>query len=56
METMDRVCAQLGVPMAPHKREGPTTCLIFLGIEIDTVAGAGQLGVPGMAASVQRYF
>ncbi len=22
VETMDRVCAQLGVPMAPHKREG----------------------------------
>ena len=25
--------------MAAHKREGPTTCLTFLGIEIDTVKG-----------------
>ena len=35
---LDLVCAKLGVPMAPHKRDGPTTCLIFLGIQIDTVA------------------
>ncbi len=25
--------------MAAHKREGPTTCLTFLGIEVDTVRG-----------------
>ena len=31
------VCASLGVPLAPEKVEGPTTCLTFLGIEIDTV-------------------
>ncbi len=43
VETMDAVCRQLGVPMAPHKREGPTTCLVFLGIEIDTVAGELRL-------------
>ena len=43
VQTMDTVCARLGVPMAPHKREGPTTCLIFLGIEIDTVAGELRL-------------
>ena len=29
--------AQLGVPIAPDKVEGPTTCLTFLGIEIDTI-------------------
>ena len=29
--------------MAPHKRDGPTTCLIFLGIQIDTVAGELRL-------------
>ena len=29
LETLDRVCGQLGVPMAAHKREGPTKCLTF---------------------------
>ena len=43
MDILDRVCDRLGVPMAPHKRDGPTTCLIFLGIEIDTVAGELRL-------------
>ena len=30
--------------MAAHKREGPTTCLTFLGIEVDTLNG--QLRLP----------
>ena len=29
----------LGVPIAEHKRNGPTTCLVFLGITIDTLEG-----------------
>ncbi|XP_069186395.1 uncharacterized protein [Procambarus clarkii] len=29
------LCEQLGVPLAPHKTEGPCTRLTFLGIEID---------------------
>ena len=33
---LDRVCSALGVPIAEHKREGSTTCLVFLGIEINT--------------------
>ena len=31
---ISNVCASLGVPLAPEKVEGPTTCLTFLGIEI----------------------
>ena len=31
-------CKCLGVPVAAHKTEGPSTCLTFLGIQIDTVA------------------
>ena len=31
-------CKELGIPLAPHKSVGPTSCLIFLGIEIDSVA------------------
>ncbi len=40
---VDRVCRSLGVPLATHKREGPTTCITFLGILIDTIAGQLQL-------------
>ena len=33
-----------GIPIAEHKRDGPTTCLTFLAIEIDTIAA--QLRLP----------
>ena len=33
---LDWVCSALGVPIAEHKREGLTTCFVFLGIEINT--------------------
>ena len=36
LDTLDRVFRGLGVALADHKREGPTTCLTFLGIEVDT--------------------
>ena len=35
---LESVCKSLGVPLAAHKSEGPSTCLTFLGIEIDSVA------------------
>lgn len=31
------LCSYLGIPLAVSKQEGPTTCLIFLGIVVDTV-------------------
>lgn len=31
-----QLCTRLGVPMAAHKTEGPTTRLTFLGIQLDT--------------------
>ena len=37
-------CAFLGILVAEHKRDGPTTCFTFLGIEVDTIAG--QLRLP----------
>ena len=40
---LQRECCGLGVPIAPHKTVGPTTCLVFLGIEIDTLAGELRL-------------
>ena len=37
-------CEALGFTLAPEKQEGPTTRLVFLGIDIDTVAG--RLSLP----------
>ena len=45
LSRLRQLCGELGVPIAEHKMDGPTTCLMFLGIEIDTVAG--QLRLPG---------
>ena len=41
---LNEACAYLYVPIADHKCDGPTTCLTFLGIEADTIAG--QLRLP----------
>ena len=38
MTCLAQTCEQPKVPLAPHKCEGPSTCLKFLGIEIDTVS------------------
>ncbi len=38
LRILDKHCARLGIPIAQHKREVPTTCLTFLGIEIDTMS------------------
>ena len=38
-------CTALGVTLAPEKKEGPATRLVFLGIEVDIVAGT--LSLPG---------
>ena len=40
---LDRECKVLGVPIADHKREGPTTCLTYLGIVVDTAVGELRL-------------
>ena len=39
-------CLELGVPVAQNKVEGPATVLTFLGIQVDTWAGA--LSLPPM--------
>ena len=36
LETVVRILRALGIPIATHKTEGPTTSLIFLGILVDT--------------------
>lgn len=37
------VCDKIGVPMAPDKTVGPSHCLTFLGIELDTVEQEARL-------------
>lgn len=44
LELLVAVCCHLGIPLAKEKLEGPTTCLVFLGIVIDTVRG--ELSLP----------
>ena len=43
LDTVLRACADLGVPLALEKLEGPTSCLTFLGIEMDMDAGTLRL-------------
>ena len=50
LAVLDHSCQLLGVPIAEHKRDGPTTCLTYLGIIIDT--SAGELRLP--ADKLQR--
>ena len=37
------ICRHLGIPLAEEKIEGPTTCLTFLGIELDSTHGQVRL-------------
>ena len=37
VQALRDVCTELGVPLAKEKSEGPTTCLTFLGLELDSV-------------------
>lgn len=30
------LCSTLGIPLATHKTDGPSTCIVFLGISIDS--------------------
>lgn len=47
LSIFEHECSRLGVPLANHKKDGPTTRLTFLGIEIDSVAG--ELHLPAEA-------
>ena len=43
LTTMKQVCQLLGVPLAAEKVEGPSTCLEFLGITLDTIRMEARL-------------
>ena len=44
MTNLEQACTYVGMPITKHKKDGPTHCLTFLGIELDTVAS--QLRIP----------
>ena len=52
-DTLATVFSRLGVPLEESKLEGPSTCLTFLGIEVDTVAL--QLCLPREKLSKLKY-
>ncbi|KAJ1106593.1 hypothetical protein NDU88_003994 [Pleurodeles waltl] len=55
LSAFEHLSQTLGVPLAPGKTQGPTDCLTFLGIEIDSTAGPtgdGGLAVP----DVELYY
>lgn len=37
LDILKRICAYLGVPLAPDKQDGPSAVIVFLGIIIDTL-------------------
>ena len=43
LEQILATCGELGVPLAADKMEGPSPCLTFLGIEMDTEEGVLRL-------------
>jgi hypothetical protein len=49
LELILAVCRDLGVPLAIEKLEGPSQCLTFLGIEIDTASSQLRLPVDELA-------
>ena len=46
---MQAVCEQAGMLIEPSKSEGPTSTIVFLGIEIDTIQGILRLPVDKLA-------
>ena len=43
LHILEVLCAKLGVPLAPEKRDGPASILVFLDIIIDTIRGELRL-------------
>ena len=58
LQMLINTCDQLDLPMATDKREGPTTCLVFLSIELDTLHFKLQLLVQKLIclrATLQKW-
>ena len=47
------VFGRLGLPLHPDKCTGPTTCLVFLGIELDSVRQLARLPLEKFTATLE---
>ena len=45
MQLMEKTCAQAGLPIESSKLMGPSSSIVFLGIEIDSVSGTLSLPI-----------
>jgi len=50
LSTAAPLCAALGLPLHPAKFVGPTTCLVALGIELDSVNQVARLPTDKLSA------
>jgi hypothetical protein len=53
LHTFLQLCDDIGIPVAPHKTEGPTTTITFLGIELDSIAMQARLPISKLHAYTQ---
>lgn len=53
LETLKRICSELGVPLSPEKEEGPSPVLTVLGIVIDTIKGELRLPEDKLSRLIQ---
>ena len=49
------MCQSVGVPIVPQKTSGPSTCLPFLGIELDTVSMESRLPPEKKSRSAENW-
>ena len=43
LKAIDRAASDIGIPLSLDKCAGPTTCLVFLGIELDSIRMTARL-------------
>ena len=55
MDALLQVCRELGVPVSAVKCAGPTTCLVFLGFELDSVQMVIKLPDEKLMALVEEW-
>ena len=55
LKAIDQAATEIAIPLSPDKCVGPTTCLIFLGIELDSVSMTARLPADNNAQSSLNY-
>ena len=55
LKAIDQASTEIAIPLSPDKCVGSTTCLIFLGIELDSVSMTARLPADNNAQSSLNY-